>query len=128
MKRYQILLLLALVLALSLNVQAVDNPYVVGRDLLEEIGTHGGQLVLGLSASPKQWNNYGLIDQVSRTITETFIDTLVEEHPLTGEIVPALAESWEVNESGTEVTIHLRNGGLMAILSRQMTSYLQWSI
>lgn len=37
-------------------------------------------------------------------------ETLVEINPETGEIVPGLAESWEVSEDGTEFTFHLPLG------------------
>lgn len=62
MKRVALVLLLLLALALPAAAQLPPNPAVVDPALFEEIGTYGGELVLGLSAAPRSFNFYGVID------------------------------------------------------------------
>ncbi|NMB02831.1 MAG: ABC transporter substrate-binding protein [Firmicutes bacterium] len=109
MKRLSLVVFLMLVLVMPAAAQLPSNPAVVDPALFEEIGTPGGELVLGLSTSPRSFNFYGIIDNAAYTILYNILDPLVAENPATGEIIPALAERWEVDESGTEVTFYLRD-------------------
>lgn len=45
-----------------------------------------------------------------RTVTRQIADTLTEQDPETGEILPWLAESWEISDDTTQFTFHLREG------------------
>ncbi|WOF22472.1 ABC transporter substrate-binding protein [Microbacterium betulae] len=45
-----------------------------------------------------------------RTVSRQITDTLTEQDPETGEILPWLAESWEINDDVTEFTFHLKEG------------------
>lgn len=44
----------------------------------------------------------------TRTLNRNFADSLTDQDPKTGEIVPWLAESWTVNSDGSEYTFKLR--------------------
>lgn len=46
----------------------------------------------------------------TRRISQQILDTLVQPNPDTSAPEPALAESWEVNETGTQVTFTIRSG------------------
>ncbi|MBW7920883.1 MAG: ABC transporter substrate-binding protein [Rubellimicrobium sp.] len=72
----------------------------------------GGHLKIGLSggASTDSLDAGTYSGAILFTIGKTFGDNLVESHPTTGEPVPALAESWEADASGTEWTFHIRKG------------------
>jgi peptide/nickel transport system substrate-binding protein len=46
----------------------------------------------------------------SRTIIRNFADSLTDQDPQTGKIVPWLATSWEISKDGLTYTFHLRDG------------------
>jgi peptide/nickel transport system substrate-binding protein len=46
----------------------------------------------------------------SRTIIRNFADSLTDQDPATGKIVPWLATSWQVSPDGLTYTFHLRSG------------------
>ncbi|WP_436531220.1 ABC transporter substrate-binding protein [Actinoplanes sp. HUAS TT8] len=46
----------------------------------------------------------------SRTIIRNFADSLTDQDPKTGKIVPWLAEKWEIGPDGKTYTFHLRDG------------------
>jgi len=45
-----------------------------------------------------------------RTIIRNFADSLTDQDPKTGKIVPWLAKSWEISADGKTYTFHLRDG------------------
>ena len=45
-----------------------------------------------------------------RTIIRNFADSLTDQDPQTGKIVPWLAKSWEISSDGLAYTFHLRDG------------------
>ncbi len=49
-------------------------------------------------------------DTTSSTVMQCIVDGLVEQDPVTLEVRPELAESWEISEDGTIYTFHLRKG------------------
>lgn len=46
----------------------------------------------------------------SRSIIRNFADSLTDQDPTTGRIVPWLAEKWEISPDGKTYTFHLRDG------------------
>jgi peptide/nickel transport system substrate-binding protein len=75
------------------------NPLVV--EPLEEIGTYGGTLRRG-SANASSY--------LTENFTREPLTMWQMPLPSAGPPLPNLAESWEYNDAGTEVTVHLRQG------------------
>jgi peptide/nickel transport system substrate-binding protein len=75
-----------------------------------EAGQQGGTMTMVLGDSPPRFFYYGEISTVSQTLSQQMFDSLVEFDLETYELVPGLAESWEVSEDGTVYTFHLREG------------------
>jgi len=69
----------------------------------------GGTLYLALTGSPQSFNFYGTLDNNAYSVAGQMLTGLVEAHPVTSAIRPALAESWDVSENNKEVTFHLRD-------------------
>ncbi|MEJ5230517.1 MAG: ABC transporter substrate-binding protein, partial [Pseudothermotoga sp.] len=71
--------------------------------------TSGGVLRLALASTPESFLLYGSLDSSAYTvIMGPMFSTLVEMHPVTNEIRPALAKSWTVSPDGKEVTFSIR--------------------
>jgi oligopeptide transport system substrate-binding protein len=49
-------------------------------------------------------------DTTSSTVLQCIVDGLVEQDPVTLEVRPELAESWEISDDKTVYTFHLRHG------------------
>lgn len=76
-------------------------------------GTGGGAALTELKvAFPSDSENYDPHQPpytVSRAIARQIADTLVDQDPESGEIVPWLATAWEVNEDSSQFTFTLRD-------------------
>ncbi|MBD2066919.1 ABC transporter substrate-binding protein [Leptolyngbya sp. FACHB-671] len=66
------------------------------------------QLLLSLLSEPKTFNY--LISTESPSVFGFIYEGLITENGLTGEIEPALAESWEVSEDAQRIVFTLREG------------------
>jgi peptide/nickel transport system substrate-binding protein len=71
----------------------------------------GGTLVAAISAEPDQLDPHVTSAYVSFQVLENVFDTLVQPDENL-EMVPALAESWDISEDGLTYTFHLRQGVL----------------
>src|SRR5699024_8049710 len=69
----------------------------------------GGTLEVGFSEDIENYDPHQRPQLTARTISRQIADTLTDQDPETGEILPWLAESWEVNEDSTAFTFHLRD-------------------
>ncbi len=69
----------------------------------------GGTLVAAIGAEPDQLDPHVTSAYVSFQVLENVFDTLVEPDENL-EMVPSLAESWEVSEDGLTYTFTLRDG------------------
>lgn len=69
----------------------------------------GGNLRFALSSAPTSVDPHQAVTNASIYIARSLVDSLTDQDPTTGEIVPWLAESWEINSDQTEFTFHLRN-------------------
>lgn len=69
----------------------------------------GGSLVVGIGR-PLAADPADAADRDSYLLASTLCDSLLAVDPRTGEIVPALAESWRVGNDGASVTVKLRDG------------------
>lgn len=75
-----------------------------------EIGRYGGTFVAAQSSEPRTFNPIVSTDGVTDAVLAPVFQSLVEQNYLTGEIEPALAESWAVINSGRTWTFTLRQG------------------
>ena len=76
--------------------------------LFQETGAYGGSYTLSLTAAPQSFNFYGVIDSAAYTVLGNVFEPLVGVNPVTYELEPALAASWETG--GNTVTFNLRPG------------------
>jgi len=99
-----------LVLAVLFTAMLMADPFVEDSLLTPDPNpSTGGTLYLALTGSPQSFNFYGTLDSNAYSVAGQMLTGLVEAHPVTSAIRPALAESWEVSEDNKEVTFHLRD-------------------
>jgi peptide/nickel transport system substrate-binding protein len=68
------------------------------------------QVVQAILSDPKTFNPVLSQDATSSSVGGTIFAGLVEENPITGEIEPALAKSWEFSEDKLRIVFTLREG------------------
>ncbi|UYO99313.1 ABC transporter substrate-binding protein [Oceanotoga sp. DSM 15011] len=101
------LLVISMVIMISLF--AFSKDFVVKDMFTPETPKLGGRVTTALSSAPQSFNLYGTLDNAAYTIIPNVLSPLVEANPITNEIEPGLAESWDVSADGKEVTFHLRD-------------------
>jgi peptide/nickel transport system substrate-binding protein len=117
---------IALLVALWVLVTGCDEPQRVrttGRDGTDYVaigaaaaafmpvaGRYGGELRLATSFEPVTLNPFGADDPFVREASALWCEGLVRVDGGSGEVVPGLAERWEVSGNGTAYTFHIRPG------------------
>ena len=72
-----------------------------------ECGTYGGRLILASNSDPKSFNPIVAKETSTTQVTSFLFEGLTKEDPLTLQVLPYLAESWEA-KSEKEWIFHLR--------------------
>lgn len=75
-----------------------------------EIGRYGGTFVSAQTNEPRTFNPIVSTNIATDAVLDPIFDSLVEQNYLTGEIEPALAESWTAGNGGRIWTFTLRRG------------------
>ena len=88
------------------------NVTIKGVDYIQTdlpIGNFGGVMINStIGEGPKTFNPFNSKDATSSTLSDIMYDGLVTIDPITGEYIPKLAKSFEIN--GNDYIIHLRHG------------------
>lgn len=71
--------------------------------------TYGGTLTVGLSLDVANYDPQQRPNLQARTVSRQITDTLTDQDPETGEILPWLATSWEISDDATQFTFTLRD-------------------
>lgn len=101
-----VLLLLSAMAGAQGQVPGIPKPKVAAD--APEIGKFGGTYIVASISDPRTFNPIVVQDTASGAVTGAFADGLVEGNYLTGEIEPALAESWTVSQDGRTWVFTLR--------------------
>ncbi len=105
-------LFLVCVIALSLILAGCGGSETVetGGDEVEDAGekTVRTDLNFGLYGEPTSLDPHDAGDDCTRTLVYQIYDNLIREQP-DNTLGPALAESWEFSDDGTEITFYLRD-------------------
>ena len=75
-----------------------------------EAGKYGGIFVLAASQEPKTFNPLVATDTYSSQAISLILSPLVTLDPIKDEIIPALAESWKIQDGGKTYIFKLREG------------------
>ncbi len=106
MKKFVLLLVLVFAATFLLAAEYLTVDKILTPDSNPKIG---GTLRLVLASTPESFLMYGTLDSAAYTLTMgPMFSPLVEMHPVTFEIGPALAKSWQVSPNGKEVTFYIR--------------------
>lgn len=70
----------------------------------------GGTLTIALQSPAQSANPRAFTDTSAVYVNRQIFDSLVDQDPATGKILPWLAKSWDVNPTATQFTFHLRTG------------------
>lgn len=71
---------------------------------------HGGTLVIATPSDPPEQHQWNAGASASYEFLDPFNDYLTRTDPITGAVVPWIAESWEVSEDKLTYTVHLTKG------------------
>ncbi|GFZ78473.1 ABC transporter substrate-binding protein [Nesterenkonia alkaliphila] len=80
-----------------------------GDDAAPEDVEYGGTLNVAFDVNPDNYDPHQRPQLPARAVSRNIADTLTDQDPETGEILPWLAEDWEINEDATEFTFFLRD-------------------
>ena len=75
-----------------------------------EIGRYGGTLVVAQLGDPRTFNPIVAQETSSTDVLRPMFDGLLEQNYISGELEPALAETWTVSVDGRAWTFTLREG------------------
>lgn len=75
-----------------------------------EVGKYGGVFVLSGSREPMTFNELVNSESETSMITSMMFSTLTTYNPITQEVVPCLAERWEIGGDGKTYKFFLREG------------------
>jgi peptide/nickel transport system substrate-binding protein len=75
-----------------------------------EVGQHGGQLVIGERSEPKTLNPVTAADGPSRDVIRMMTADLIDINRSSQKTEPALARSWRMSRDGGTFTLKLRRG------------------
>ncbi len=67
-------------------------------------------MVVGIAADPTGFDPEAVLNNTSGFVMSTIFDSLVRYKPGTTEVVPGVAQSWDVSADGLTYTFHLRHG------------------
>lgn len=95
---------LTAVLALSACGSSTSESLTVASDPVS-----GGNLTIGTYLDPTCIDPQQIGTNASLSVTRQVVDSLTDQDPDTGEVVPWLAESWEINEDSSVFTFTLRD-------------------
>lgn len=70
---------------------------------------YGGTLRVAFDSDAENYDPHQRPFLTARAVSRNIADTLTDQDPETGEILPWLAEDWEINEDATEFTFFLRD-------------------
>lgn len=74
-----------------------------------KVGKVGGEIILSTNSDPKSFNPILAKETSTTTITANVFEGLITVDPITTDIKPHLAKSWEHSEDGLTWTFHLRD-------------------
>jgi len=86
----------------------IPNPKMAMKEM--EVGKYGGVFVVAQITDPRTFNYIVAQETSSTAMLAPVFDGLVEQNYITGEIEPALAESWTVSKDGRTWVFTLRQG------------------
>jgi peptide/nickel transport system substrate-binding protein len=85
--------------------QVLKEPYA---DYELKCGQSGGKLTLSTASEPKSFNPIVAQETSTTQVTGFIFEGLTRTHPLTLEVLPNLAQNWQVDASGKEWVFNLR--------------------
>lgn len=92
------------------NKKAVSEKKKTEVKISTEQPVYGGELVILTGSDFSKFDPADIVDTETLKITVNIFDTLVEYSDKDKKFVPALAEKWELSESGTEWKFYIRKG------------------